>query len=273
LSAPRSDEERSDRGPVAQRPLLILPTYNEFENLAAIVAAIGEQLPQATIWIVDDNSPDGTGQLADELAGRIGRIEVIHRPDKLGLGTAYVEAFQRALHRDFDCVLQMDADFSHDPTYLPGLLAGLQHADVVLGSRYTKGGGTRNWSLLRRVISRGGNIVARIGLGVKTRDATGGFRAYRRETIEQLQLDALRLRGYGFQIEVVFQVERLGLRIIEVPIIFVERALGTSKMSRSIALEAFVHIVRRRLMMLRAPRKQHIGKPAVRPADTTSHEP
>jgi dolichol-phosphate mannosyltransferase len=238
-------------GAVVQRPLLILPTYNERENLEPMVTAIRGHLPQATIWIVDDNSPDGTGVLADVLAGQIDRIAVIHRPGKLGLGTAYVEAFRRALGCDFDAIMQMDADFSHDPAYLPRLLAGLQDSDVVLGSRYTEGGGTRNWSLIRRSVSRGGNIVARIGLGIKTHDATGGFRAYRRETVERLQLDELRLRGYGFQIEVVYQVERLGLTITEVPIIFAERVAGASKMSRGIALEAVLHILRRRVDMIR----------------------
>jgi dolichol-phosphate mannosyltransferase len=175
---------------------------------------------------------------------------VIHRPGKLGLGTAYIEAFQRALTQDFDSVLEMDADFSHDPSYLPALLQSLQEADLVLGSRYVRGGGTRNWSWLREAISRGGNAVARWGLGVKTHDATGGFRAFRRTTLEQLHFDDLRLRGYGFQVEVVFQVERRGLRIKEVPIIFVERISGQSKMSKDIALEAFLHIIRRRIGMI-----------------------
>jgi dolichol-phosphate mannosyltransferase len=240
---------------VSHCPLLVLPTYNERENLAAIVAEIRKQLPDATIWIVDDNSPDGTGQIANELAERDEKIEVFHRPGKLGLGTAYIEAFQRALARGtFDCVLQMDADFSHDPRYLPQLLNALQGADLVVGSRYTRGGGTENWSWIRRAISKGGNIVARIGLGVKTRDATGGFRVYRRSTLQQLHFDDLHLRGYGFQIEVIFQVERRDLCIVEVPIIFVERRAGTSKMSKEIALEAFLHILRRRMgMLLRRP--------------------
>jgi dolichol-phosphate mannosyltransferase len=245
---------RLTQGP-SRRPLLVLPTFNERENLAPIVQEIRRQLPEATIWIVDDNSPDGTGRIADELAENDERIEVFHRPAKLGLGTAYIEAFQRALTRgQFDCVLQMDADFSHDPKYLPQLLEALQDADLVVGSRYTRGGGTENWSRVRKAISRGGNLVARIGLGVKTRDATGGYRVYRRSTLEQLHFDDLKLRGYGFQIEVIFQVERRGLRIVEIPIIFVERKAGTSKMSKDIALEAFLHILRRRIgMLLRRP--------------------
>ncbi len=234
-----------------ERQLLVLPTYNERDNLRPIVTAIRAQLPEATIWIVDDNSPDGTGEIADELAAVDERIEVVHRPAKLGLGTAYTEAFRRALTQDFDYVLQMDADFSHDPAYLPALVAAAKDADLVLGSRYTVGGGTRNWSLGRRLISRFGNLVARVGLGVRVRDVTGGYRVFRRSALESLDLENLGLRGYGFMIEVVYQIERRGLCIREVPIIFVERVAGVSKMSRDIALEAFVHIARRRWQMLR----------------------
>jgi len=234
-----------------ERQLLVLPTYNERDNLRPIVTAIRTQLPHATIWIVDDNSPDGTGEIADELAAADERIEVLHRPGKLGLGTAYTEAFRRALTQDFDYVLQMDADFSHDPAYLPALLAAARDADLVLGSRYTSGGGTRNWSLRRRFISRFGNAVARVGLGVRVRDVTGGYRVFRRSALESLDLENLGLRGYGFMIEAVYQIERRGLRIKEVPIIFVERVAGVSKMSRDIALEAFVHIARRRMDILR----------------------
>lgn len=232
-------------------PLIILPTYNERDNIVPMVKALRTQVPNATIWIVDDNSPDGTGSIADALASADSQVEVLHRPSKLGLGTAYVEAFQRALSHDFDTVIQMDADFSHDPAYLPELLAAIRYADLVIGSRYTTGGGTRNWSLFRRIISKGGNVVAEVGLGVKVRDATGGFRVFRRSTLEQLHFDDLQLRGYGFQIEVVFQVERRGLRVVEVPIVFVERAAGTSKMSKDIALEAMLHIIRRRIGMIR----------------------
>ncbi|MBV9281019.1 MAG: polyprenol monophosphomannose synthase, partial [Chloroflexi bacterium] len=204
------------------------------------------------------SSPDGTGQIADDLASRDPHVHVFHRPGKQGLGTAYIHAFRRALASgDFDCILQMDADFSHDPRYLPQLLDGLKEADLVIGSRYTDGGGTENWSPLRRLISRGGNLVARVGLGVKTRDATGGYRAFRRSTFEQLHFDDLQLRGYGFQIEVVYQVEQRGLHIKEIPIVFVERAAGTSKMSKAIVLEAVLHILRRRLgLLLGRPERQ-----------------
>jgi dolichol-phosphate mannosyltransferase len=230
----------------SSRSLLVLPTYNERDNIEQIVAAIRAQLPDISIWIVDDNSPDGTGRVADQIATVDGNLEVHHRAGKLGLGTAYIEAFKRALQENFDSILQMDADFSHDPKYLPQLIQGLQEADLVVGSRYTLGGGTENWSWLRRVVSKSGNVIARIGLGVKTRDATGGFRAFRRSALEQLHLDDLGLRGYGFQIEVIYQAEHRGLRVKEVPIIFVERAAGKSKMSRDIAMEAFLHILRRR---------------------------
>lgn len=241
----------TSRGTEVQRPLVVLPTYNERENLTAIVTEIRDRLPQATVWIIDDNSPDGTGDLADEMAARDSHIEVVHRPGKLGLGTAYIGAFQRALAEGYDAVIQMDADFSHDPKYLPQLLDALSDVDLVIGSRYTAGGGTLNWALPRKIISKGGNMVARVGLGVKTRDATGGYRAFRSSTLEHLHLTDLGLRGYGFQVEVVYQVERRGLAIREVPIIFVERAAGSSKMSKEIAFEAFLHILRRRMAMIR----------------------
>jgi dolichol-phosphate mannosyltransferase len=238
-------------GAVPGRPLVVLPTYNERDNLVPIVEQIRAALPQAMVWIVDDSSPDGTGRLADVLAAADDHIQVLHRPDKLGLGTAYIEAFRKALDEGYDAVLEMDADFSHDPSYLPQLLKGLRDADLVLGSRYIEGGGTENWSLARQWISRVGNTVARVGLGLSTHDATGGYRAYRRSTLEKLKLDDLGLRGYAFQIEVVYQVERQGLCIKEIPIIFVERVSGTSKMSKAIVLEAVLHILKRRLEMIR----------------------
>jgi len=238
------------------RSVVVLPTYNERDNLEPIVRQVLENLPRATVWVVDDNSPDGTGVIADRLAHEDERVRVIHRDGKLGLGTAYVAAYQEALAADVDFLLQMDADFSHDPSYLPRLLDALHDADLVIGSRYIPGGGTRHWSWARRAISRGGNRVARIGLGLKTQDATGGFRAFRRSTIERLNYDELRLRGYGFQIEVVFQVEQGGLRIAEVPIIFVERASGRSKMSKGIVWEAIIHILRRRIRMVHEGRSR-----------------
>lgn len=245
-------------GAAAPQILVVLPTFNERDNLVPLVEAVQHCLPGASVLIVDDNSPDGTGKIADRLADEREGVFVLHRAAKLGLGTAYVEAFIWALARDFQTVVQMDVDFSHDPAYLPALVEALSSADMVIGSRYTRGGGTENWSALRRFISRGGNWVARIGLGIRTHDATGGYRAFRRATLERLQFKDLSLRGYGFQIEVVYQVERLGLRIGEIPITFVERAAGHSKMSKDIVLEAVVHILRRRLR--RSP-----GERAVQP--------
>ena len=234
-------------GVEARRTLVVLPTFNERENLVPLVDAVARHLPAAAVLIVDDNSPDGTGQIADQLTSEREEVYVLHRAGKLGLGTAYVEAFKWALARDFEVVLEMDVDFSHGPHYLPQLVGALDDADLVIGSRYVVGGGTENWSPMRQFISQGGNWVARIGLGIHTHDATGGYRAFRRSTLERLQFDELSLRGYGFQIEVVYQVEQLGLKIREVPITFVERAAGHSKMSKTIVLEAVVHIVRRRL--------------------------
>jgi dolichol-phosphate mannosyltransferase len=250
------------RGVETRRILVVLPTFNERENLVPLVDAVREHLPQASILIVDDNSPDGTGQIADSLAMGCDDVFVLHRAGKLGLGTAYVEAFKWALDRDFAVVLEMDVDFSHGPHYLPQLVTALEDADLVIGSRYIQGGGTENWSPLRQFISQGGNWVARNGLSIQTRDATGGYRAFRRSTLERLQFKDLSLRGYGFQIEVVYQVEQLGLKIREVPITFVERAAGHSKMSKGIVLEAVLHIVRRRLRRTFARRSVQPEAPA-----------
>jgi dolichol-phosphate mannosyltransferase len=248
-------------GAEAGRTLVVLPTFNERDNLVPLVDAVQQYLPGATVLIVDDNSPDGTGDIADALAAERAGVCVLHRAGKLGLGTAYVEAFRWALAREFDVLVQMDVDFSHGPHYLPRLVSALRDADLVIGSRYTRGGGTENWSPLRQFISQGGNWVARVGLGIHTRDATGGYRAFRRSTLERLNFPELGLRGYGFQIEVVYQVERLGLTIREVPITFVERAAGQSKMSKDIVLEAVVHIVRRRLRRLLRARSTEAKAP------------
>jgi len=250
------------RGVETRRTLVVLPTFNERENLVPLVDAVREQLPQAAVLIVDDNSPDGTGEIADGLAAGRDDVFVLHRAGKLGLGTAYVEAFKWALARDFDVVLEMDVDFSHGPHYLPQLVGALADADLVIGSRYVAGGGTENWSAVRQFISQGGNWVARVGLGIQTRDATGGYRAFRRSTLELLQFKDLSLRGYGFQIEVVYQVEQRGLKIREVPITFVERAAGQSKMSKAIVLEAVLHILRRRFRRTFARRRAQVDVPA-----------
>ncbi|HLH66536.1 MAG TPA: polyprenol monophosphomannose synthase [Solirubrobacteraceae bacterium] len=226
---------------------LVIPTYNEAENLGSIVQAASEQLALAApggfrILIVDDNSPDGTGAIADDLAARHEWVEVIHRAAKAGLGQAYLAGFERALEGGARFVFEMDADFSHDPRYLPALLEAAQHADVVLGSRYVDGGGVRNWGLLRRALSRGGGLYARAILGVDVHDLTGGFKCIRREVLESIDLPSVRATGYVFQIEVTYRAILAGFRVVEVPIVFVDRAVGTSKMSSRIALEAMLMV-------------------------------
>ena len=230
-----------------RKPLVVIPTYNEAGNLHAIVAAIHAALPQAAVLIIDDASPDGTGQLADDLAARYPSLQVLHRPGKQGLGTAYVAGFRYALERDFDCVFEMDADFSHDPRYLPALLAATDDADLVIGSRYVPGGQTPDWGLSRRLISGFGNVFARTLLQLPVRDCTAGFKCYRRCVLEAFDLDAIRLEGYAFQIETVYQSVRRGFRIKEVPIVFPDRKVGKSKMSKAIVAEAFTYVIRRRL--------------------------
>ncbi|MHB1571474.1 MAG: polyprenol monophosphomannose synthase, partial [Solirubrobacteraceae bacterium] len=204
---------------------LVIPTYNEAENLQAIVAAASEQLQSAApgsfrILIVDDNSPDGTGRIADELAARNPWLEVLHRAGKGGLGQAYLAGFARALDAGARFLIEMDADFSHDPCYLPQLLAAAERADLVLGSRYVAGGGVRNWGLMRRLVSRGGGLYARLILGVGIHDLTGGFKCIRREVLEAIDLPSVRATGYVFQIEVTYRAILAGFRVVEVPIVF-----------------------------------------------------
>ena len=219
--------------------LLVVPTYNECDNIEPLAARVLGQLPGANILVVDDGSPDGTGEVADALSRRDPRVRVIHRPEKLGLGTAYIEGFRYGLARDYDFLFEMDADFSHDPGYLPVMLDRARAgADLVLGSRYVEGGGTRNWGVLRRAISRGGSLYARTILGVGVRDLTGGFKCFRRRVLETLDLDAIRSEGYAFQIEMTYRTLKEGFVVEEVPITFVDRRVGQSKMSRAIFLEA-----------------------------------
>jgi dolichol-phosphate mannosyltransferase len=251
LAAALSDSPSQHAPPVALRPLVVIPTYNERENLEAIVHAIREHLPQASLLIIDDASPDGTGEIADGLARRLDGIHVMHRAGKLGLGTAYVEGFRFALARDYTCVFEMDADFSHDPRHLPALLSAAERYDLVIGSRYVPGGATPDWQLIRRIISGGGNIFARSVLRLPIRDCTAGFKCYRREVLAALDLDRINLQGYAFQIETVYQAYRAGFRIGEVPIVFPDRRLGRSKMSQQIVFEAFSYVVRRRLREFR----------------------
>lgn len=222
----------------AQRAIVCLPTYNELQNLEPILSGILKAAPQVDVLVVDDNSPDGTGRLADAYAARDSRVNVLHRAEKEGLGKAYLAAFSWALQREYDLVLEMDADFSHDPRYLSALLAAARDADLVLGSRYVRGGGTVNWGLGRRILSRGGSLYARTVLGIGVRDLTGGFKCFRREVLEAIDLETVQCTGYAFQIELTYRAIRRGFRVVEVPIVFADRRVGHSKMSRRIVLEA-----------------------------------
>lgn len=218
---------------------LVLPTYNEVENIEELVGAVrGELPPSARILIVDDNSPDGTGALADRLAARDPGVTVLHRARKEGLGPAYVAGFRRALGEGAGLVLEMDSDFSHDPCYLPALLEASERADLVIGSRYVPGGGVGDWTALRRAISRSGSSYARHVLGLSVRDLTGGFKCFRREVLEAIDLDAIGSRGYAFQVETTYRAIQLGFDVVEVPIVFHERREGSSKMGHSIVAEA-----------------------------------
>jgi dolichol-phosphate mannosyltransferase len=227
----------------ANKPLVVIPTYNEAGNLRALVSAVYAALPDASILIVDDASPDGTGRLAADLAAGYPALAVLHRSGKQGLGTAYVAGFRYALARDVDCVVAMDADFSHDPRYLPLLLAATEEADLVIGSRYVRGGRTPGWCASRRVISGCGNLFARAVLRLPVRDCTAGFKCYRRGVLEALDLEAIHLEGYAFQIATVYQSYRQGFRIKEVPIVFRDRTVGTSKMSTAIVAEALTYVL------------------------------
>jgi dolichol-phosphate mannosyltransferase len=224
---------------------LVIPTYNERENLAKIVDAAGAELERVApgdfrILIVDDSSPDGTGAIADTLAEAHDWVEVLHRPAKSGLGQAYLAGFRRAMDSGAQLLLEMDADFSHDPRYLPQLIAAAEHADLVLGSRYVPGGGVRDWGLVRRLVSRGGGLYARLILGVDVRDLTGGFKCVRREVLEAIDMASVRAEGYVFQIEVTYRAILAGFTVREIPIVFADRTQGSSKMSSTIALEAML---------------------------------
>jgi dolichol-phosphate mannosyltransferase len=237
------------------RLTICLPTYNERENLGPLVQALEKVIADhgldATVLVVDDNSPDGTGALADELAENSPLVRVLHRPRKEGLGPAYLAAFRSALESGAELVLTMDCDFSHDPADVPRLLQAADRADLVIGSRYVEGGGVRNWGLVRRFVSRGGCLYAQFLLGVGVRDLTGGFKCYRRQVLERIHLDRISSRGYAFQIETTYRAIRAGLRVVEVPIVFTDREVGRSKMSRGIVLEAMARVPTLRLRALR----------------------
>jgi dolichol-phosphate mannosyltransferase len=223
--------------------LVCIPTYNERDNVESIVRAVVAADPRVDVLVVDDASPDGTGALADALARESPRVHVLHRAGKAGLGKAYLAAFDWALQHGYSLVLEMDADWSHDPRYLPTLLdRASSDADLVLGSRWVKGGGTRNWGLGRRFISRGGSFYARTILGLDIRDLTGGFKCFRASVLRAIDLPTVTSTGYGFQIELTYRAVRRGFRVVEVPIVFEDRRVGQSKMSGHIVLEALLKV-------------------------------
>jgi dolichol-phosphate mannosyltransferase len=236
---------------VPERALVIIPTYNEIENLGRIAPQVLEQDPRLEVLVVDDNSPDGTGAAADELARTSPRVHVLHRAGKLGLGTAYRAGFKWALERDYEYVFEMDADFSHDPKHLPQFLEAAQNADLVLGCRYLHGRVTVvNWPMGRLLLSYFANLYARVVTGLSLSDSTGGFKCFRRRVLATVDLDAVRSGGYAFQIEMSFRAARKGFRITEIPIVFVDRTDGVSKMSGAIVREAVWMVWRLRLMAL-----------------------
>jgi dolichol-phosphate mannosyltransferase len=223
--------------------LIVVPTYNEHENVRGIAASFLAALPGCELLFVDDNSPEGTGALLDEIAAAEPRVHVMHRAGKLGLGTAYIEGFRWGLTRGYQYLFEMDADGSHDPVYLPQMLALAEDgADLVVGSRYVPGGGTENWSLGRKIISRGGSLYARTVLGIDVRDVTAGFVCWRRTALEAIDLENISSNGYSFQIEMKYRALQAGLRLVETPIVFVDRRVGQSKMSRAIVAEALVKV-------------------------------
>jgi dolichol-phosphate mannosyltransferase len=259
-AAPATAVPATESGDDFARVWIVLATYDEIENIREIVPAILAALPGAHLLIVDDNSPDGTGKVADELAKDEQRIRVLHRPNKQGLGKAYIDGFQRAMAAGAQVVIQMDADWSHDPKYLPQLVGalegkgdppGLSKPVVAIGSRYVKGGGVRGWGIIRKLISRGGSTFARTVLRLTPHDLTGGFKAFTRETLKRMPFDELHSGGYVFQIETTFLATRHGERVVEIPIVFVDRQFGASKMSRRIIVEALIVVLQLRWEELR----------------------
>ncbi len=228
-----------DTSPI-QRVLVIMPTYNEKDNITRIIPAVLEQDPRINMLIIDDNSPDGTGEIVDRIAAENPRVDVIHREGKLGLGTAYVRGFKYSLEKGYDLTFEMDADFSHDPGYLPKMISAAEEGyDLVIGSRWISGGGIENWPKNRERLSRWASIYTRIVTGLPVHDTTAGFQAFRRRVLEELDLDRIRSDGYSFQIETKFKVWRKGFWIKEIPIIFRDRELGESKINKKIVYEAF----------------------------------
>lgn len=227
------------------RTLVVIPTYNEAESLPILIPALRTAVPDVDVLIVDDTSPDGTGKIADEYAAYDRGVNVLHRAGRpKGFAASYLDGFAWALHQGYDVIVEMDADSSHRPQDLPGILAKLDHADLVLGSRWTKGGGTENWPLKRKLLSRAGSLYARIMLGVPAHDITTGFRAYKASTLRTINLEDIRTTGYAFQIELAYRAHQAGLTIAEAPIMFVERVAGVSKMSSKIVIEALLQVTR-----------------------------
>ncbi len=249
-----SQEKSIDR---LGRTLVIIPTFNEYENLPLIISGIQEQLPAVDILVADDNSPDGTGKLAAQIASANQNVHVLHRQAKQGLGAAYLAGFDWAKNQNYDVVVEMDADGSHRPVDLVKVLTALNDADVVLGSRWIKGGKVVNWPIQREILSRGGNIYTRLMLGIALRDATGGFRAYRMSALNKIDLRAVQSQGYCFQVDMAWRAVKAGLKVIEVPITFIEREIGESKMSGAIVKEALLKVtvwgIQRRLPRLKRP--------------------
>jgi dolichol-phosphate mannosyltransferase len=230
------------------KSLIVIPTYNERENIAKLIADVLRIVPATDLLIVDDHSPDGTGQLVEEISARDPRVHVEHRPGKLGLGTAYVFGFKYAIDHRYDLVFEMDADYSHNPEYLPDFFKMAKQADLVIGSRYIQGGGTPDWSALRKFVSSGGNVFARLVLGIPIHDCTGGYRCYRTEKLRTLDLDQIHAQGYAFQVEMAYVFWKRQYIVREVPIIFVDRRVGKSKMSRKIFIEGFLWVLRTRFL-------------------------
>lgn len=242
-------EEQSNTTPPST--LIVLPTYNEAENLPKLFDAIHSHAPHAHILVVDDNSPDGTGDIADKKAAEDERVHVLHRSGKLGLGTAYIAGFKIGLEKGYELIQQMDSDFSHRPESLQRFFDAIKDNDLVIGSRYVKGGGTINWPLQRKVLSRGGSLYARTILGLPVNDVTGGFKCFRREVLESIDLDSVQSEGYSFQIEMTWRTLQKGFRVKEIPITFLDRQFGQSKMNKKIFLEAITMCWKLRLGLVK----------------------
>jgi dolichol-phosphate mannosyltransferase len=240
----QSGDETAPLGasPDAPKVVVIIPTYNERENLPIILDRLFAAVPAAHSLVVDDGSPDGTGDVADKIAAEDGRVKVLHRTEKAGLGAAYVAGFRWALDAGYDLIVEMDADGSHAPEQLPRLLAATRHADLVLGSRWVPGGQVVNWPKSREMLSRGGNLYTRLALGIELHDATGGYRVYRRTVLQTIELSGISSQGYCFQVDLAWRTVQAGFRVVEVPITFAEREIGESKMSGSIVREALLRV-------------------------------